>query len=289
MERERQEKMKKVNDDGLTKIIEKGGQSGIEATKESFRRAQEGKTIPKECLMASLRLRSKGPYREKEVEELKAKAAKILAEDILEEEDLLTILREVESQRIRERVVRKYQAENKQFSDRLLMEIIRRVPALVEEMGWILLKQTTKSEALQIIEEEAEGTLQMAAFKKHGKRGRSLDDACYNIGFVPTLAEPTWEELCQKERTKKLSLEQLDREIIQYTDSLRIREEAREIVLEKAKEKCQRLEEKIKVNPKDTKARMELQELKELIEKLEEGGKKSIREKEMLISTALQT
>ena len=292
MKRRWLEKIKNSSNEELLTTIWRGGAVGIEAAKEIIRRRREGMTIPKECFRASLGLRVKGPSQVKAVEELKAKVVEILTGGVLDldKEDLLIILREIKSQEIRERVVRRYQTVNKEFDELILMEIIRKVPSLVEEFGWKLLKKTNSPRVLQVIEEEAEGPLQLAAFEKHGKRGRSLDDACYNIGFIPALAKLTWEELRQKRKIEKLSLEHLN-EIVQYTDSQEIREEARKIALKKAKEKGRRLREKIQANPKDIEAQIELQKLNELIDKLEEGEvKKSfLKKEEILISTALKT
>ena len=290
MKRRWLEKIKNSSNEELLTTIWRGGAVGIEAAKEIIRRRREGMTIPKECFRASLRLKVKDPSQRKEVEELKAKVVEILIMGVLDKEDLLIILREIKSQEIRERVVRRYQTVNKEFDELILMEIIRKVPSLVEEFGWKLLKKTNSPRVLQVIEEEAEGPLQLAAFEKHGKRGRSLDDACYNIGFIPALAKLTWEELRQKRKIEKLSLEHLN-EIVQYTDSQEIREEARKIALKKAKEKGRRLREKIQANPKDIEAQIELQKLNELIDKLEEGEvKKSfLKKEEILISTALKT
>lgn len=265
MEKKWQEMIKKADNDELVRIIEKGKKSGKEAAKEILlRKDLSGKHLTMILNELSCRFEKEETIKIKE-----ETALKIIERNFLDEEALLAILAEIESQKLLKKAVKKYRTENKKLSDRVLTKIIRKIPTLIEEMGWILLEQTTNTDALLVIEEEAQGPLQFAASKKHREIGRSLDDACWLIGFTPDLAEPIWQELQEDGKIAGLSLEQLD-EIIQCTDSLKIKKEAVKEALKKTREKRKRITEDLKMNPRDIKMLREFTELNELIEGLKE-------------------
>lgn len=265
MEKKWQEMIKKADNDELVRIIEKGKKLGKEAAKELLlRKDLSGKHLT--MILNELSCR----FEKEEIIKIKEETAlKIIEKNLLDEEALLAILAEIESQKLLKKAVKKYRTENKKLSDRVLTKIIRKIPTLIEEVGWILLEQTTDTDALLVIEEEAQEPLQFAASKKHRETGRSLDDACWLIGFTPNLAESIWQELQQDGKIAGLSLEQLD-EIIQCTDSLEIKKEAVKEALKKTEEKRKRIIEDIKINPRDIKMLREFTKLNELIEDLKE-------------------
>ncbi|KPJ57250.1 hypothetical protein AMJ49_01435 [Parcubacteria bacterium DG_74_2] len=265
MEKKWQEMIKKADNDELVRIIEKGKKLGKEAAKELLlRKDLSGKHLT--MILNELSCR----FEKEEIIKIKEETAlKIIEKNLLDEEALLAILAEIESQKLLKKAVKKYRTENKKLSDRVLTKIIRKIPTLIEEVGWILLEQTTDTDALLVIEEEAQEPLQFAASKKHRETGRSLDDACWLIGFTPDLAEPIWQELQEDGKIAGLSLEQLD-EIIQCTDSLEIKKEAVKEALKKTEEKRKRIIEDIKINPRDIKMLREFTKLNELIEDLKE-------------------
>ena len=238
MERKIEKEVKRTGNEKLIWLIEKGGTRGLEAAEEMYLRGEFG--AGGENLRKILDIRSVPRDRTEEATKVKNEAAKVIIErDFLNKRNLLTILRQIKSQKILNRAIRKYLAENKNVPNFLLEEMIHSIKflSLKETLAEKVLDQKPKTDDLLVIVEELEdlerfpkgSPLQTKAWKRLWQRWMSIENFKWIIGFVLSLAEQTWTRGKKKEKGKKSIIEKLSTEdvyeISRYTDSLKVKRE----------------------------------------------------------------
>jgi len=239
--RKKIEQMPSMKEKDLLSWIRRGGVLGVEAAKEVLNRCRQGRLeSPEKALKFILTTLKTTGVTEKQVLELKNKTANLMIKrGFLDEDSFLTILHEIDSLEILEKATRKYRLKNKKIPNHVLRKIFRRIPALREEIGKILLVQAREADDLLIIEEEMKGSLQRKAWKKHWKKfGMSTEDAIWLMSSVDELAEATWKKLKKERRIKELSIEDLT-EIADYTEipnfKLRVARKGLKLVMKEIK------------------------------------------------------
>jgi len=298
-------RIKKMSNEELLRITETGRIIGLKAAGEILSRILEGRVTDEDkylrAILGSIKVEGE-PKAQRKAKEVKEEASKTMIEKgYLDEPNLSTILREIDSQKILERAIRKCLAKDRNIPNYLLGEMIRRIKSLSlkETLAKRILNQNLTTDDFLVIEEELEdlkkfpkgSPLQIEALEKHWKIGMEPENACWLIGFVPSLAERTWERLCREGRVKDLSMEELD-EIFRYTESPEIKMKAGKELLPRIEKELKRARELLKKNPGDAEMFLQVNGLEGDVEELRKELKKRLNNREiekMKIYTIPQT
>ncbi|MBZ9578601.1 hypothetical protein KJA14_02010 [Patescibacteria group bacterium] len=238
MERRWIERIRKMGNEELLKTTRRGGLLSLKIAEEIFSRILEGGITDEDkylrAILESIKVGG-GPKTQRKAKEMKEKASKTMIEKgYLDERNLSTILREINSQKILERAVRKCLAKDGNIPNYLLREMIRRIKSLSlkETLAKRILNQNPNTDDLLVIVEELEGSpLQIEAEEKLWKREMEPENFTWLTGFgSPSQAERNWERGKREGMIEKLSEDDLS-EILRYTDSQEIKEEMMEILL----------------------------------------------------------
>ncbi|MDI6883287.1 MAG: hypothetical protein QMC93_02310, partial [Patescibacteria group bacterium] len=260
MERRLREKIKEKDSEELLMTIKGEGILAIEAAKEVLKRGG----LSEKHLRAILLNIKPTKLTEEEVARIKNEAARIIIDkNFLDKRSFIAILEEVKSQEIREMATSNYFSKEG-ISNYVLKRIIEHVPTFREKATRRLFKQNPSRDDLLEAIEYTEGGLQKEILKVLFKKGLPIEDAIWLIEFHENLAEIVWEKLRKDKIIGKLCPDDLC-EILHYTDSQKIREEAknellnwRDLTVENLKFIVDALESKsVKRDPKTLKEIME--------------------------------
>lgn len=262
VERKIAEKMEKMNTEDLRRLIRRGG---LEAAKEILSRGEFG--IEGEYLREILEIGKISPIRTEEATKIKNETADIIIERFLNERNFRAILREIESQEILEKATRGYRSQAKNIPNFVLMEIIEHV---VSERRWAVrvLRDQNPSvddllEAIEYAPEEVQKEILQELFGK----GLPIEDAVWLIGYHENLADIVWEKLCEGKLIGTLCADSLC-EILDYTDSRKVREDSKEMLLNFKDLTVDHL--KVIVEALESKSvKRDIKTLKEIVERLE--------------------
>ncbi len=245
MDRRWLEEVKKISNEELLREAERKGSKEVIAGEEILSRISEKKIIEEkrylEAIVRNVRI-SGTPDVQRKARIVNEEAIKLLTErGYLNERNISMVLWKAESQKILEKVIRKYLAENENISNHLLRTMIRSIKSLSlkEELARKLQDQARTTDDFMVIEEESEdlerfpkgSPLQIEAEEKLWKREMEPENFTWLTGFgSPSQAERNWERGKREDMIEKLSRDDLS-EILHYSDSQKIKEETMEILL----------------------------------------------------------
>lgn len=233
MEKRLIERIKKLDNVELLREI-RDGMYGREVAKEIISRISQGDlSITSEHLQAILNLKAKSQKQQKEIAKLKEEATTIaLQKGLLNEGLFMTILREVESKALLERITKVYQQIIGDIPNHVLTRIIQRVPTEREWAARTLKKQRPSTNdlitAMDWLEEEQ---LQIELLQELFKRRLSKEDVVWLVSSTPqNTANLVWEK-CHK-FIQRLSRDDFA-EMLRYTESEKIKKETISILLDR--------------------------------------------------------
>lgn len=228
MERRIIEKMEKVNEEELLRIVRRGKVLGIEAAKKLLLQGKFG--VEGEYLREILGITKIPPKRAKEATKVKNEAAEIIIERFLNEQNFLSVLKEMESQKILKRATRKYRSQNRNIPNYVLVKIIEKVPTEREWAGRTLKNQNPSVDQLLIVLDWTEGELQIEILEELFKRKLPKREVVWLITNSPEkIVEMIWSRVCQGKRFSNDDFA----EMLRYTESGEIKKEIIPILLNK--------------------------------------------------------
>lgn len=277
------ERMKRLNNEDLLREVQRGGMDATEAAKEILLRISQGNLgITFKHLQAILEnVKVKSPLQQTEIARLKEKTAITGVEKgFLNESFFLTILREIESKTILERVTRKYRSQTKDIPNYVLVEIIERVPTQREWAARTLKNQKPSTDHLLAAIDWTEGELQIEILQELFKRRLSKEDLVWLIiSTHEKIANLAWERICQDNSIQRFSNDDLS-EVLRYTESEKIKEETIPILLGRKNLKLSHIKEMVEAIENLKIEKKIIYRLIDILNSLGEGATRRLKEKE---------
>jgi hypothetical protein len=231
MERDFEEKVKKMNVEELMRFLERGGVYALLGANEGLRRFEEGDPkIEKNFLISVLKTKIKGKMEEKG-KELKKIATQILIEKFFDEKSVEEIIdcEDLEKEE-REEVAKKYIGLGGKDKN-VLMAIIKSnlSPEIKNLAGEKLLTRKLKNKELFFVVQETTVEIQLKALKIFLRKSKNLDDRIelIEIEKAPRVVEITWEKtlpMIMKKNPRKRA--EIFFDILKYADSEKIKKNA---------------------------------------------------------------